>query len=345
MPCLFFPWNSSILKGGLARTDRAAAMPKTTNMQETRRDLEWNDLAIILAIGRAGSLSGAARALGKTHSTVFRNITAIEERTGVRFFDRFDHGYVPTDAGRTALDYAERVEGEFHALGIEILGQDTKLSGRIRLTCPEAFAGEHIPGLVARFVAMHPEIRVDVSPGHGAADLNRREAEIAIRATKAPPEASFGRKICPFRFALYSSPDYVETAPERPLTEYPFCLIEGTVNWLIPTIWKSKEQGEDRAVFQCRASRAVQNAAAEGMGLTFLPCYVGDADSRLIRVSDPIEDLDMHLWVLTHPDLRNTARVRSMMAFLYDELGVQADLWSGKRKSPDKWNFIRRENW
>lgn len=227
MPCLFFPWNSSILKGGLAGTDRAAAMPKTTNMQETRRDLEWNDLAIILAIGRAGSLSGAARALGKTHSTVFRNITAIEERTGVRFFDRFDHGYVPTDAGRTALDHAERVEGEFHALGIEILGKDTKLSGRIRVTCPEAFAGEHIPGLVARFVAMHPEIQVDVSPGHGAADLNRREAEIAIRATKAPPEASFGRKICPFRFALYSSPDYVETAPERPLAEHPFCLIEG----------------------------------------------------------------------------------------------------------------------
>ena len=73
-----------------------------------RRDLEWNDLNIILAIGRAGSLSGAARALGKTHSTIFRNIKAIEQKTGVRFFDSFDHGYVPTDAGRTAIDYAER---------------------------------------------------------------------------------------------------------------------------------------------------------------------------------------------------------------------------------------------
>lgn len=345
MPRSLQAGNLLIITNRLAKKDTPPEMPRTGDMQETRRELEWSDLAIILAIGRAGSLSGAARTLGKTHSTVFRNINAIEVRTGVRFFDRFDSGYVPTDAGHTALEYAERVEAEFHALGIAILGQDTKLSGRIRLTCPEAFASEHAPGLVARFVALHPEIQVDVSPGHGAVDLSRREAEIAIRATKAPPEATFGRKICPFRFALYSSRAYIEAASERPLAEHPFCLIEGTADWLIPTVWDSRRQGEDRAVFQCRASRAVQNAAAEGMGLTFLPCYVGDADPRLIRVSDPIENLDMQLWVLTHPDLRNTARVRAMMAFLYDELGAQADLWGGKRKSPDQWNFMRRDNW
>lgn len=85
--------NVPILKAGFARTNRAAAMPKTDNLRETRRDLGWDDLAIILAIARAGSLTGAARVLGWTHSTVFRNITAIEEKTGVRFFDRFDHGF------------------------------------------------------------------------------------------------------------------------------------------------------------------------------------------------------------------------------------------------------------
>lgn len=310
-----------------------------------RQDLEWNDLAIILAIGRAGSLSGAARALGKTHSTIFRNISAIEEKTGVRFFDRFDTGYVPTDAGRIALDYAERVEGEFHALGLEVLGQDAKLSGRLRITCPEAFASDHMPGLAARFTRLHPDIQVDVSPGHGAVDLNKREAEVAIRATKKPPDTAYGRKICSFRFALFASPQYMETAPELPLADHPYCLIEGTANWLVPTVWKTKEDGERRAVFQSRASRAVQNATAEGMGLTLLPCYVGDADPRLIRISDPVENLDLELWVLTHSDLRNTARIRAMMTFLYEELAAQADLWGGKTKSPGEWNFIPRVNW
>lgn len=337
--------NSTIVKGEFAKLDRTAVMPRTDNMQETRRNLEWGDLAIILAIGRAGSLSGAARALRKTHSTVYRNITAIEEKTGVRFFDRFDHGYVPTDAGRTALEYAKRVEVEFDALGIEVLGQDARLSGRIRVTCPDAFASDHLPALAASFVERHPDIRIDVSPGHSAVDLNRREAEIAIRVTKSPPENAFGRKICPFRFALYSNPGFIAAAAERPLAEYPFCFIEGSGSWLVPTVWQSKQQCEDQAVFQCRASRAVQNAAAEGIGLAFLPCYIGDADKRLIRISDPIETLDMDLWVLTHPDLRNTARIRAMMSFLYDALAGEADLWGGKRKSADKWNFLPRENW
>jgi DNA-binding transcriptional LysR family regulator len=320
-------------------------MPKTTEMQKTRRDLEWGDLAIILAIGRAGSLSGAARLLGKTHSTVFRNIKAIEEKTGVRFFDALDTGYLPTDAGRTAMVYAERVEGEFHALGIEVLGQDARLSGRVRITCPEAFAEDHAPGLAARFLAEHPDIRIDVTPGHGAMDLNKREAEVAIRATRKPPDTAFGRKICPFRFALYASPAYLAATEGVPIAEHAFCLIEGTAPWLVPAVWKTREQGEDRAVFQCRASRAVQNAAVEGAGLTFLPCYVGDADDRLMRASDPIEALDLDLWVLTHTELRNTARIRALMTFLYDALNADADLWGGRRKETGTPNFLPREGW
>ena len=237
-----------------------------------RRDYEWNDLNIILTIGRAGSLSGAARALGKTHSTIFRNIKAIEQKTGVRFFDSFDHGYVPTDAGRTAIDYAERIEAEVHALGLEVLGQDAKLSGRVRLTCPEAFASDHAPVLIAAFIRQHPDIQVDIGPGHGALDLNRREAEVANRATKAPPESAFGRKICAFRFALYASPDYLEAAPDLPVKKHPFCLIEGSAAWLVPLGWKSKEHAEKKRGLSmsrdpCRSERRRQGAGARASAL------------------------------------------------------------------------------
>jgi DNA-binding transcriptional LysR family regulator len=318
-----------------------AALPSPA--PSATRALEWSDLEVILAICRSESLSGAARLLGQTHSTIFRRINAIEEKTGVRFFDRFRHGYVMTDAGRTAMQYGERIESEFHSLGLEVLGQDSALRGRIRVTCPEAFAEEHAPAIIARFCDRHPEIRVDLAPGHGAVDLSRREAEVAIRATRSPPETSYGRKICDFRFALFASPDYLASvAKTAALSDHRFCMIEGTVGWLVPLIWKSKELGERQAVFQCRASRSVQNAAAEGLGVSFLPCYVGDADDRLLRVSDTIAHLDMQLWVLTHPDLRNTARVRAFMAHVYDELARDADLYTGERKRPGKRNLLRR---
>jgi len=318
-------------------------MPKSAELRPASRELAWNDLAVVLAISRAGSLSGAARSLGRTHSTVFRQINAIEQRLGVRFFDRFGHGYRMTEAGETALRYAERIETLFHHLGREVLGQDQKLRGRIRLTSPEAFAEEHAPGIIARFCRKHPGIQIDLAPGHAAVDLSRRDAEVAIRATRAAPETSYGRKICAFRFALYAEPGYMETVAHIPLAEQTFCLIEGTASWLVPTVWKSREAGEQQTVFQCRASRAVQRAALEGLGITFLPCYLGDGDERLVRVSDTIAHLDMQLWVLTHPDLRETARVRMLMAHLYDELGSMADLFGGHRKRAGRWNLLKRE--
>lgn len=73
------------------------------------------------------------------------------------------------------------------------------------------------------------------------------------------------------------------------------------------------------------------DAAAEGMGVTFMPCYVGDADNRLVRVGEPLEALTMELWILTHPDLRHTARVKALMDYLYKALTKEADLFEGKR--------------
>lgn len=302
--------------------------------------LEWNDLELILAIGRTESLSGAARTLGQTHSTIFRRINAVEARTGVRFFDRFPHGYVATEAGRAAMVSAERIEGEVHALGREVLGQDERLRGRIRVTCPEAFAEDHAPGIVARFCRDHPEIQIDLAPGHGAADLSRREAEVAIRATRSAPDVAFGRRICDFRFALYATAEYLAEAGAKPLADHNFCLIEGTAGWLVPQVWKTVEAAEPRIVFQCRASRAVQNAGAEGLGITFLPCYVGDADDRFLRVSDPLASHQLDLWVLTHRDLKNTARVRALMAHLYSELSARAYLFGGDMKPPGTVNLL-----
>ncbi len=302
--------------------------------------LQWSDLEVILAICRAESLSGAARALGKTHSTVFRNINAIEERSGVRFFDRMSHGYVMTDAGRMAMEYAERVESEFHALGLDVLARDEKLRGRIRVSCPEYFAEEYAPAIMARFQRRHPDIQIDLAPGHGAVDLNRREAEVVVRATRSPPDSAYGRNICDFRLGFYATRRYMEQNGDKPLAEHLFYMIEGSIGWLVPQVWKSREQGERQTIFQCRASRAVLNAAREGLGVTFLPCYVGDSDPELLRITDTVDHLDMSLWVLTHPDLRNTARVRALMKHLYSELGQMGDLFAGERKPAAEWNLL-----
>lgn len=303
-------------------TNNAAVGPRAM-------DLEWNDLGVILAICRAGSLSGAARMLGHNHSTIFRKINAIEDKTGVRFFERLPDGYAMTEAGQIAMRYAERVENEVHALGREVMGQDMRLQGKIRVTAPEGIATMLAPEILARFCRRHPDVSIELSGGSAAMDLVRREADVAIRATKKPPDTSLGRKICDFRVGVYASPQYLQQHPERSLRDQNWCLIQGTVNWLVPHVWKKKQHGEQQTVFTSSTSLAVIHAAAAGMGVTMMPCYLGDADNRLVRVGELIEPLTMELWVLTHPDLRHTARVKALIAYLHESLTKQSALFEG----------------
>lgn len=310
-----------------------SSIPSPMNRSAKGADLSWSDLHLLLAVCRAGSLAGAARILGKNHSTVFRRLNAIEEQTGVRFFERLSDGCKMTDAGRSALTYAERVEAEMHALSREVLGQDSRLQGKIRVTAPENFMAEWGPRLFAKFRRQHPEIVIEAIGDLGAADLSRREADIAIRATANPPPTAVGRAICDFRFAFYASREYRAQHPDVPLAEHDWVMVSGLTSWLVPHIWKKVAQGEERIVFSSPNIAAVMSAVAEGMGITLMSCYTGDTDKRIVRIAPPLEAKTIKLWLLTHEDLRHTARVKTLLAFLREELSAHADLFAGKMPS------------
>lgn len=290
------------------------------NTRGSTEMLEWNDLAVILAVGRAGTLSGAARHLGLNHSTVFRKVNAIEERVGVRFFERLASGYRLTDAGDAAVACAERIEGEVHALGREILGRDTRLQGRVRVTAMEGLAALVLPRPLAEFSRRHPGVSVEIVATASYLDLSRREAEVAVRATRKPPEANFGRRICSFRFGVYGAPSYLDGRQSRPLSEHDWCLLRGISQWMVPTVWRKQADADDRTVLTGTSIVSVVEATVAGAGLSLLPTYVGEADDRLVRHGSLLDDLTLQLWVLTHPDLRQTARVKVLMDFLYEVL-------------------------
>lgn len=296
--------------------------------------LEWSDLSVILAVARTGTLSGAARNLGINHSTVFRRVNAIEERVGVRFFERLPSGYRLTEAGEAAVGCAERVETEVHALGREILGQDARLQGRVRVTTMEGLAALVLPGPLAAFSRMHPGLSIDLVGTVSSLDLSRREAEVAVRATRSPPESSYGRKICDFSFGLYTSPEYLESHADVPLAERDWCLIGGFDTWLAPMVWGKRRDKEQRIVFTASSIISVARATASGAGMSALPTYVGDADPGLVRVGELLHHLKLQLWLLTHPDLRKTARVKALMDFLYGFLGDRRALFEGTQGSP-----------
>ena len=166
--------------------------------------MNWDDLHLVLAVVREGTLSGAARRLSVTHSTVFRRLGAIEEQMGVRLFERFRDGYVPTPAGETAAEAAARLEDEVLTLERRLSGQDLRPSGVVRIATTDTLGTilmRHLPAMRA----VHPDIQFEVAISNAMANLTRREAEIAIRPTPEPPEILVGRRVANIAHAIYGS--------------------------------------------------------------------------------------------------------------------------------------------
>ncbi|TNE86833.1 MAG: LysR family transcriptional regulator [Deltaproteobacteria bacterium] len=303
-------------------------MPRPGRLEE----MAWSDLQVVLAICRTGSLSGAARRLGCNHSTVYRRIGQIEESVGVRFFERLPGGYEMTEAGQLALRFGERVEAEFDALHREVLGLDGELRGHVVVTAMEVMAATLLPQLLTRFRMQHPGVTVEAVSGFEYLNLRRRQADVAIRATSSPPGDMLGKRICDFRFGLYATREYLERAGERPVNEHDFVALNGVIGWLVPAVFPTEAEAEAHIVFRTNNSATAIAACRAGAGLMPMSCYSCADMQDLVRVDFFPKD-DFALWVLIHPDLRHTARVKAVRDFLVEELTARIPLFTGEAGS------------
>lgn len=292
--------------------------------------LNWDDLKIILAICRNGSLSGAARALGTSHSTVFRQINAIEKRFATRFFNRLPHGYEMTEAGEAVLRSAASIEDEILELSRTLLGRDLRLQGSIRLTAPEGICHYLLSPHLASFHAQHPQIQLDLLVTSNPLELSRREADLAIRVTNKPPQNCIGQKVCEYRAAMYASKTFLARSKHIAIHEYDLLMSNDGIDWLAPSIWKNKPK--PNIVFTSDSILPIVNAAIEGIGAAILPCFIGDQESKLQRITTPLPDLRSDIWLLVHADLRQTARVKTLMAHLHQALSAQRGLIEGNHR-------------
>jgi DNA-binding transcriptional LysR family regulator len=278
--------------------------------------MDWDDLRIALAVARGGGLGPAARALGVNHATVWRRLKGLEEQLGVRLFDRRPEGYVPTAAGDELRRAAEAMEEAAAALDRRISGRDLQLTGTVRLATLDPIAVGLLPPLLARFRALHPGIVVELAAGTALANLTRRDADVALRATDAPPETLVGQRLADVAMTVYASPAYLARNPAG--TDW------ASHDWVAPDDSLAHanfarfiaREGGGRVVLRADSELALAAAAAAGIGATILACTVGDGDPRLVRLAPPLPELTHGLWILTHEDLKGAARIRAFIDFM-----------------------------
>jgi molybdate transport repressor ModE-like protein len=296
--------------------------------------MEWNDLRIALAVARAGSLSGAARALKLNHATVWRRLKALEADLGTRLFERGSGGYAPTAAGEELRRAAEAMEEAAGLLDRRLSGRDPRLTGSVRLSTIDPVAVHLLPAHLARFRSLHPGITVELAVTTALANLTRRDADVALRATDTPPETLIGQRLADVAMTAYAAPAYLARNPAG--TDW------SAHDWVAPDDSFAHvhfarfiaREAPHRVAMRSDSEAGLAAAAAAGIGVTILACFVGDAHPDLERLAPPIPELTHGLWLLTHRDLRSAARIRAFTEFLATALRGERKRLRGEAVRP-----------
>ena len=297
--------------------------------------MNWDDLRYVLAIAREGSLAAAAKSLDVNHSSVYRRLAGFEKTLGARLFERGRNGYRLTLQGEALADTARRIESEALAVELQLVGTDLKLSGSIRVSTGEALGLFLLPPLLSGFSELYPDVQIELSLDNRMADLSRRDADVVVRATGNPPEQLVGRRVGTIAFCAYASTTYLDRAGrDLPLPQHRWLGFDERLSQLALARWLRAQIPDIRHRFRFDSLAAMLEATRVGLGASVLPCFMADHHDELERLGEPHSDADFGIWVLTHPDLRRSARIRAFTRDIGDRIvSVQARL-AGKR--PDR---------
>ena len=279
-------------------------------------------MKVLLALSRKGSARGAAQELGVSNSTVTRRLDDMESNLHTHLFDRTPDGYRMTASAEQLLPTAEHVEELILGAERKITGGDQELEGSIRLTMPDTTGMSFLVKQLAQFAQSYPGIELELMPSYDALDLSRREADIAIRVMPAgasPPEYLIGRYLGRVTASAYVhrsllNPDHPDDVSH--LTWIGKSPLDQGEKWVKDTDFP--EQPVRHSIINLNL---LVEAVRHQMGMAYMPCFAAYAEDDIVRVPGANTIHHSDIWVLTHKDLRLSARMRVLRELIADAFG------------------------
>ncbi len=283
--------------------------------------LNWDDLKVTLTVARSGSLSAAARELGVSHATIYRKVIDVEERLGTKLFDRTRTGYTPTLAGEAMLDGAHEMEAYVFEIERKLTGQELTPSGKVRITTTDSLLFGPLSEIVANLHQTLPQIQLEVVISNNLLRISRREADIAIRPSSINPEQLVGRTVGRIQQAIYGAHAcFGDTAGQVDYADMPWIAADESMSYGLLDDWMEAEGLNAKVTQRYNTVLGMFSAARNGGGLCALPCYLAEGQKRLVRIGEYVPALTTDLWLLTHKDLQQTARIQAVLEHLSKEL-------------------------
>lgn len=279
-------------------------------------ELDWNDLRTFLAAARAGTLAGAARAVGVEHSTIGRRLSALEEALGVALITRAPAGIELTAAGAALVPLVEAMERTAGEIREAIAAR----VHRVRLATPSGFSRHLAPHLPA-FQAAHPDVTIELLGGSRTVDLRRGEADLALRTVLTEDEDLIARKLTDMAWSMYAAEGYLARhgapADPRQLAGHQVLGFESRLAEVPGARWLAEHGAGASVVMRCREMTDLTAACVAGLGIAVMPCAVADLEPALCRLTPEVLG-SRPLYLVYRKEVRVSAPIAAVIDFLVD---------------------------
>ncbi|RFB78143.1 LysR family transcriptional regulator [Methylovirgula sp. 4M-Z18] len=293
--------------------------------------MDWDNARVFLAVARAGQFLAAARQLRVDHATVSRRVGAFEQQLGAKLFDRRPMGCFLTPAGEQLLAAAERMEAEMLRIQADLSASDVSISGTVRIGAPDGFGTLFLTRQIAKLMARHPSLTLQLVPVPRTFSLSKREADIAIVIDRPEEGRLAVRKLADYTLHFYAAKSYLANhAPPRTLddlsahtlvTYVQDILFSPALNFM-PQLFAPQYRR-----FECASALGQASAVAAGAGLGVLHDYASWRDPAL-QVVLPDVVFGRTYWLVSHADTRDLMRVKTVSDFIVQEVRAARALFT-----------------
>ena len=292
---------------------------------------DWDNLRVFLALAEEGSLTAAARRLKVSHPTISRRIRALEGELGTRLFDRLPDRHVPTLAATHLLDDVRQMARAAEALERRSAGLNDTHLGTVRISVDETMA-EFISRHLMRLRENHRCIEFEISVAHISANLSRREADLLIRPVVPDSASLVVRKLGRFAYAVYGTADMATRTDgsRESLRGLPWVGFDEDHIYMPGQRWQLDLLEGAKPELRTNNGVVYLKAIRDGHGVGVLPCFLGDFEPTLTRLTPVLDEVQADQWLLVHQDMRSLPRIRVVMDALIALFQEARDEYEGR---------------
>lgn len=289
----------------------------------TQYKLSAPDIEVVLALVRTNTLAEAGERLAVDASTVFRSLQRIEKGLGQRLFERSRTGYQPLELAQVLASHGEQLEVQLESARSAAQASPEQVSGSVRLTTTDTVLHGLVAPALKLLQSTHPLLVYELHTGNELASLTRRDADIAVRATKRPPQHLVGKHVGPIRVALFAAK---KGGPRRFDAD-----VAGKVDWIAPddalpehpsVVWRKKHFPRVSPRYRVSSILTVAEMVAQGMGIGLLPLFLAQGRADLVALTGALDECQTELWLLTHTESRHLRRVSTVFSHLAKHMAL-----------------------